>query len=172
MTVTFAAGNRLTPARLNALPKGIVGRGQRSTTSSFTSGTTEMPILRIDNLPVVGGRLYHVRVVNVHIDGSAVNATEVVRGYLRYSTAGSATTSSTMLAATSLPVPDTGGVASGASVQGEVVPSVDGTLSVLFSIARMTGGSPNFRTVGGTGFNLDLTVIDAGIDPGDTGIDL
>ncbi|MEU5950521.1 hypothetical protein ABZ793_33970 [Micromonospora sp. NPDC047465] len=162
---------RLSPARLNALPKGVISRGQRSTTSAFTSGSTELPILRLDGVPVVAGRLYHVRVVNVHIDGSTAS-TDMARGYLRYSTAGSATTASTQLAAASLPVPDTGGIASGTDIHGEFVAAATGTLSVLFTIARVTGLNANFRTVGGTGFNLELTVIDAGLDPGDTGIDL
>ncbi|MFG2056696.1 hypothetical protein ACGFI9_22000 [Micromonospora sp. NPDC048930] len=171
MPVTWQSGMRLVPARLNALPRGILGRAERTTTSPFTSAATELPILRLDAIPVVSGRLYHVRVVNVHIDASAAS-TDMARGYLRVSTAGAATTASTQLAAASLPVPDTGGIASGADIHGEYVATATGTLSVLFSIARITGATANMRTLAGTGFNLELSVVDAGIDPGDTGVTL
>lgn len=171
MPVTWQSGMRLSPVRLNALPRGILGRAERTTTSAYTSGSTELPILRLDAVPIVSGRLYHVRVVNVHIDGSATS-TDMARGYLRVSTAGAATVASTQLAASSLPVPDTNGIASGTDVEGDYVAAATGTLSVLFSIAKVTGGGVNFRTVGGAGFNLVLTVIDTGVDPGNTGTDL
>lgn len=166
MPVIFAAGQRITAARLNALPKGIIARGQRTTSSSST--TTEVGVLRIDGVPVVAGRSYKVWTSPLAVHSSAAN--DVVRARIRINAAGTATTSSTQLAITQDIVPNTAHPPA-PGISGRYDPGSSGTLSVLLTVGRQTG-TGNVDILSGAGLEIELVVEDIGLAVGDTGVDI
>lgn len=164
--VTFASGQRLPAARLNALPKGVVMRAQRTTSSSTT--TTEVGVLRLDGVPIVAGRSYRIWTSPLAVHSSAAN--DVVRARLRVSTSGTATTSSTQLAITQDIVPNTAHPPA-PSISSRYDPTSSGTLSVLLTVGRQTG-TGNVDILSGSGLEIELVVEDVGLAVSDTGVDI
>lgn len=172
----FLAGQRVTADLLNQLddnevsplPQGVIARGNRTSNSTATSGTTEQGVLRVDSIPVYAGRLYRIWTGPIIIDGSVAN--DAVRMVLRGDTTGSATTSSTQLAiaqgvVSNIALPET------FEIDIPYVPVSDGTLSVLLSIVRQSGTGV-FQALGSSTIPINLVVSDQGLDPGDTGTDI
>lgn len=75
-------------------PRGIVGWGQRTTTSSNSTSATPVAVLRVDNCSLVTGRLY--KIVMVCTPNSSVG-TDVIAPHVRFASGGTATTASTVL---------------------------------------------------------------------------
>jgi hypothetical protein len=144
------------------LPKGILARGRRG--ADNTGITTEEGVLRLDDIPILAGRLYRI------VGKGSVNAvTTRVIANLRYTTDGSTpTTGSTLLEEhvfNAVAVTSTGG---SWRVEGYYVPGSNQTLSVLLSVSA---GSA--VTVFGTNEErCELFIEDCGADPGDTGADV
>lgn len=166
--MTFTAGEDLSSDELNAvsLYGAVIARGRR--TSNSTAASAETAVLRVDNVALKSGNLYYVTTNVFQIDTTVAN--DSARALLRVSTSGAATTSSTLLTfgqavLPSATTPDT------ISVAAFYVPAGDETLSVLLSHIR-NAGTGNIQIQLGATFPLDLFVIDCGVDPGDTGVDL
>lgn len=142
----------------------ILRRAARSDTAGVASNATDVGVLRLDNVPIVAGRLY--RIVYVAHPGGPASA--VSRTQLRTSMSGAATIASAALAA-SRAVQQVG---SGAICLSTPYPAaVTGTLSVILCHARDSGtGTPELFADGNR--VTSLWVEDAGVDPGDTGVDL
>lgn len=145
--------------------KGVVARARRSTpTGNIT--TTETGVLRLDGISVRQGRFYQICTSNLNMDTSVANDIGIC--VIRVSTSGAATTSSTQIAYVRQFIDD----ASRSNVAPEncfYVPSADATLSVLLSAQRVAG-TGNLVVFASSVEMLDLTVIDLGPDPGDTGV--
>lgn len=94
MTTSFAAGDIITAAKLNAVVSQFVGWGERTTTSTGSTSATDVGVLRVSNIDLIGGRLYWVG-YSCHPDSGT--ASDVCRTTVRYSTSGDATTSSTIM---------------------------------------------------------------------------
>ena len=165
MVVDFPAGTRLTAARLGALPKGIIARARRDTNTAIVSAETG--VLRLDGVPIRNGRVYRIYTNQLVLDGDSTG--DVGRASIRVSTAGPATTSSTLLGVLQLTVP-TPALPWGAPMSVDYYPTADGTLSVLLTISRLAGTGTGVRLLASEG--IDLTVEDMGLDPGNTGINL
>lgn len=160
---TFTAAN----ATLLGLAGRCIGRGRRLSNSSST--TTEIGVLELDDIPIKAGRLYKVETSSLLLVTSVANDTVVAR--LRTTTDGSTPgVASTLLtqSAERIEVTGNGGYA---HVVGTYAPAVDETLSVLLSVARVSGTgsvSMNFSSA----VPIEVWVMDMGEDPGDTGVDI
>jgi hypothetical protein len=150
-------------AAVTPLPLGVIARGRRG--SDNTSITTEQGILRLDDVPIVAGRLYRVSA-----QFSVNNQTVRVIPNLRYTTDGSTpSTSSTLLEEAvfnSTAVSTTGGTA---RVVGYYTPGSNQTFSVLLT-AQSSGVA--VTVFGANDEHCDLVIEDCGVDPGDTGSDV
>lgn len=163
--MAITSGSKARPSDLGAggaKPQGILARGNRTTSSSTT--TTEVGVLRVDNIPIVAGRAYPVWTCGLYLISSV--ASDLPEAKVRYSTSGVATTASTILAKGEDQV--TSGTQPVSTIaQGVYVATVTGTLSLILTVSRSAGtGSVS---IFGTS---ELFISDAGVDPGDTGVDL
>lgn len=157
-------------ARISAIEgsQGVIRRGQRITNSSITSGTTELPVLRVDGIPVYAGRLYRIWTGPIIIDGSVAN--DAARMVVRGDTTGAATIASSQLAiaqgvVSNISLPET------FEIDIPYAPSADGTLSLLLSIVRQSGTGV-FQALAASTFPINLVISGEGLDPGDSGVDL
>lgn len=144
-------------------PLGVIARGRRG--SDKTTITSESGVLRLDDIPIIAGRLYRV-----WGQFSVNNQTVRVIPTLRYTTDGSTpTTGSTVMEEAvfnSTAVASTGGTA---RVSGLYTPGSNQTLSVLLT-AQSSGAA--ITVFGASNEHCDLIIEDCGIDPGDTGTDV
>ena len=164
--MTINAGDTPPADELNDPTGSTVARGERPTTSSTT--TSETAVLRIDAVPVEVGRVYWVVTSNLFLASSV--AADVITGRIRASTAGAATTASAIVGEGGTTQPTT--TAFGVPLRVKYVPGSTGNVSFLLSVARI-GGTGNVSIVAATNHpTIDLAVIDGGVDPGDTGVDL
>lgn len=147
---------------------GILAIGVRTTNSSTTT-TTEIGVLRVDDVPITGGHRIEVKVNAIFLHSTTT--TDVVRATIRYTTDGSTpTVSSTQLCAAQISVANNSFPATNIA-SGTYVPSSDQTLSVLLTVIRMTGGG-NVQILATSTFPAELSIVDLGIDTGDVGVDL
>lgn len=168
MPVIFATGNRLTPARLNALPKGIIARANRASSSSTT--TSEVGVLRLDDLAIGAGRSYRIWVSPFVVHSTVAN--DVVRARLRFSTAGAATTSSSLLDMWQTSITNTVNPPS-ATLAAKLESGTNLTVSVLLTIARQSGtGNASIVSGSGPDLEIELFVEDLGLNVSDTGVDI
>jgi len=170
----FFAGQKARASDMNdlidkdsVLPLGIIARGNRTTTSTTT--TTEVGVLRLDDVPMYAGRTYKIWTSPLWLDTSV--AADVAAAYLRYTTDGSTpTTSSTIMDAAQAPLAN-------ASFQNTVTinvqysPSVDTLFSVLLTVVRVNG-TGNISIISSATAPIDLVIEDIGLDPTDTGTDI
>ncbi|GGM53148.1 hypothetical protein ACFFX1_55045 [Dactylosporangium sucinum] len=146
---------------------GIIKRHNRTTASSTT--TTEVGVVRIDNVPVSVGRLYRIWTSAVIFNSTVAN--DLIDARIRVNLAGTATTSSTQL----------GGLVENAHSAGSSqktkaftvpwVPGSSGNASVLLSVARSLG-TGNVNLIGQAGYPIDLVIEDCGLDPGASGVNI
>lgn len=143
------------------LPGAQLAWGNRPSASSTT--TSEVGVLRLDNIPVVSGMSYRIWTGPLYL---LTTASDTVRAAVRVSTSGAATTSSTsvgngvQLVSNNIQPPS-----------GVLIVKYDavatGTLSVLLTVARTAGTGSVSITVGG-----DLLVECLGPTLTDTGVDI
>lgn len=147
---------------------GVIARGKRSTTS--TGASAAQGVLRIDGVPLVGGRMYRIYTATWTVL-STVAADRATVG-LTYTTTGTAaTTASSILrrwnsAAIASIIDGLSG-----DIAAVYVPSVDETLSVMLYHQRLSGTGV-ITMVGSPGFEVELYVEDCGVDTGDVGVDI
>ena len=172
--MTFFSGQRARAADMNdlidkdsVLPLGIIARGNRVTSSSTT--TTEVAVLRLDDIPVYAGRTYRIWTTPLRLDTSVAN--DVARVNLRHTTDGSTPdTSSTLLTNSQSTLTDATN-ANSASIEIDYSPAADQLLSVVLTVSRQSG-TGNISIVAASTVPINLVVEDIGLDPGDTGTDL
>lgn len=162
------AGGIADPGAYNTDIKKLIARaGPR--TSNSTSTTTEQSVLELDSVPVKSGRAYRIEVPPLHVSGGAA---DVVAIKIRHTTDDSTpTTSSTVLRYMQTTI-RTGTPDEPISLAHTYFPSSDVNLSLLLTVARVSGTAGNALIVGNTDKPISILVWDMGIDPGDTGISL
>jgi len=147
----------------------VVARGRRTSTSSISSGV-ELPVLRLDNIPVFDSKGYRILTSNINMDGSIANDVGDARlRIVQAATPGTlATIASTQVGHFRNTIDD--------PVQSNVHPlsvyywpSADGYLSILLSVQRVAGTGTVALFCSATEL-LDLVVEELGTDPGDTGV--
>lgn len=152
---------------IDAIRTGILAIGIRTTNSSTT--TTEVGVLRLDDVPITGGHRYEIKTNSITLH-STVNA-DCVRASIRYTTDGSTpTTSSTALCDAQLTVNNTTFPTTSVA-SGTYVPASDQVLSALLTVSRMSG-TGNASLLGSATFPLEITIVDLGVDSGDVGVDV
>jgi hypothetical protein len=146
---------------------GVIARGRRLTTSSTT--TTEIGVLRIDDIPITGGRGYKISTSCISMQTTVAN--DIVIANVRYTTDGSTpTTASTALGGVGVVVTNPAfGMAH--PFIGYYYPTADETLSVLLTVTRASG-TGNVSLGASATQPIDLFVEDAGVDSGDVGVDI
>lgn len=148
--------------------KGVVKRGSRPTDSTATS--TEIGVLRVDNIPILANYLYKIWTSPLFLIGTV--AADVNGAILRVSSSGVATVASTLLCQTQMPV---GSVTAHPPVAPSMVmpysSGADQTLSVILTSFRMAGGTGTAK-IGAAVGTIEVVIECLGLDPGDTGVDL
>ncbi|HEY0696520.1 MAG TPA: hypothetical protein VGD43_01780 [Micromonospora sp.] len=170
MAITWASGMRMTPARLNAMPKGIIARGHR--TSSSTATTSSVGVLRLDDVPVKSGRSYRVFTSGLTFVGTSG---DTARARITHTTDGSTpTTASTQLGAGCRNrIAGTTGPEAPILIASETYhATADGLLSVLLVVTRSAGTGGSVSLFGSSTEPIELLIEDLGTDPGDTGTDV
>lgn len=169
----IAAGNLIlaseTREALDERAYGLLQRARRTSNSSTANSTTPVSVLRLDDLPIIGGRAYLIQTSSLVLHSSTAN--DVTRAALYFTTDGSTpTSSSTLLAITQKTVAATANPPT-SIISMMYFPTVNETLSLLLTVSRQAGAG-NADILAGTGFPIDIYVHDMGVDPGDTGVDL
>lgn len=143
-------------------PGTVIARAHRGTDSSTT--TTEIGVLRLDNIPIVNGVVYRIRSSAMYILSTTG---DIVNIRFRYNTAGAATTASTQLGQAFQTI--TNSIQPTSAILDVLYPSATtGSLSVLLSVTRASG-SGNTKVFGSSEFWVAIGSI---ADPGDTGVDI
>lgn len=172
--MTFFSGQKARAADMNdlidkdsVLPLGIQARANRITSSTTT--TTEVGVLRLDDVPMYLGRTYKIWTTPLFLDTSVAN--DVAAGNFRYTTDGSTPTTSSGLLDSCQSVlvnatfPNTGNIIIDYS------PTVDQLFSVLLTVSRQTG-TGNISITSSSTAPICINVEDIGQDPTDTGVDI
>lgn len=146
----------------------MLARGRRITGSTTT--TTEVGVLRLDDIPMVAGRIYKIYTSTLQLVSSVAN--DGISANLRYTTDGSTpTTSSTLLTAAARDGQSNATTGFGTIASALYAPAGTETFSVLLSVARVNG-TGNCSISGSASFPIDLIIQDFGTDPTDTGTDI
>jgi hypothetical protein len=148
----------------------LVARTTR-VTSSTAATTTEIPVTRIDDIPVFAGKAYMILTSNINLDASVANDIGDVRLRVKQ---GSVTGGQAAITDTEIGHMRTGQQSISLSnmlpLMQMYYPSSDGYLSILISVIRVSG-TGNFAILDATGENFNVTVWESD-DPGDTGVQL
>lgn len=165
--MAIQAGSRALASDVIPATKKLIARGNRLTNSTGT--TTEVGVLRLDDIPIIGGRIYQISTSTLLLATNTAN--DFVNAKIRYTTDGSTpTTSSSLLTQTGGRIEAT---SSGdfAYLSGLYAPASDETLSVLLTVARGSGAGTVAINYGSS-VPIELYIVDLGVDPGDTGTDI
>lgn len=139
-----------------------IGWAQRTTSS--TSTTTEIGVLRIDSLALQANRAYEIWTSPLYLLSSVTG--DVITARLRGSTAGSATTSSGVITSVQQKTDSIQPPAVNMMFLYQTSSAV--TLSVLLTVGRASG-SGNVSTFGA---DTEIYIRDAGPSLTDTGVDI
>jgi hypothetical protein len=172
--VPFTSQQTLTAAALNTalLAGAVIGRARRTTSSTTSTGTTRVAVLRLDDIPLTAGRIYEIRTGGLQIDGVTNNDTMIID--IVYTTDGSTpTTASSLLAgASSETIQPNAASPVYSSISTTYTPAGNETLSLLLTIKHGVGTGAMGLLATGTTSIIEMLIIDRGVDPGDTGVDL
>lgn len=165
------AGTLLTASVFNNKVRKRVARARRVSNSSSTTSTTEVAVLRLDDIPVLAGHNYQISYM-CHVD--TTTTTDTYRTIVRFTADGSTpSTSSGVLAGS-------GGeamIANASTVDSNMIttdytPAADEILSLLLTVRHVNGTSAGILQADASVFHTQMYVDDMGDDPGDTGVDL
>lgn len=144
----------------------LLGYGKRETNSTGT--TTEVGVLRLDNLHPVFGRRYLIHTGTALGDSTVAN--DVASSFLRIDTTGAAATTVSTLIQQCPDVQVNAASPVNLAVEVSRTPAAAGEVwSVLLSVVRVSGTGTVVMIAGAT-FPVELFVEDLGPDPGDTGV--
>ena len=169
--MSFAAGDVLTAAGLNNATRKCIARARRVTDSSATTSTTEVSVVRLANIPIIGGKLYRVTYT---CNGDVATNADSLRAVLRYTTDRSTpSTSSTILPGSGREVEITdAAIFEALCAETDYTPAADEWLSLLLTIRHNQGTSSSVLKGDTSVFMTQIYVDDMGDDPGNTGTNL
>lgn len=155
---------------LDSHAKGLIAWGNRQTGSDAATSSTGVGVLRLDDIPIIGGRSYKIWSNPLFL--FSTNSGDDAGLRIRYTTDGTVpTTSSSILqgAAMQTRVLST---TNGDSLACSVIyqPSADELLSLLLNVYR-TAGSGSVTIFASATFPANLYVEDCGLAVADTGTD-
>lgn len=166
----IGAGEIVTADQYNRDTEKILNRGRRLTTSGGSTGTA-VAVLRLDDIPIVGGYLYGIRTSPLALQCTSTGAS--CRAQIHYTTDGTTpTTSSTVMpGAVTQSISGAVSQSTNSPILGLYSPGSDETLSLLLSVIRSAGAGTVTIFADATN-TIDMWVEQLGLDPGDTGVDL
>lgn len=167
--MTVSSGQVPTGAEWNNefLPGTLIRRGSRP--SNSTAASAAQGALRVDSVPLTAGRRYWITTNALILRSTVANDRATAR--LSMSTAGTATTGSTLYALVNTPNLDDTTNGGGSLVAFGYTPATNETASILLWHQRLAGtGNVNLAVTGS--ITIDLEVWDLGVDPGDSGVDI
>lgn len=141
----------------------------KRTSASPTSTGAEVGILRLDNVMLQAGRAYNIYTSDFLYDGTVSGDTAYAR--LRFSTTGTAVTTSTDLAAHQGPSMTVGSFQASGYITRTYMPAADVTMSILLTIGR-AGGTGAVALVYVSAFAIEIFVEDIGAAVAATGVSL
>lgn len=169
--VQVAAGEVLSAALFNDKVRKRIARASRTSDSSASTSTTEVSVVRLDDIPLKQGRNYRIAwTLNFDVSTNA----DSMRGVLRYTIDGSSpTTSSAVLPGSGAEVELTdAAVFEHLHCETDYTPSTDEMFSVLLTIRHNQGTSSSIAEADTTTFHTKIYIDDMGDDPGNTGTNL
>lgn len=147
----------------------IVGFGERASNGTTTT-TPEKTYLRVDNISIIAGQSYEITTSPLIFESSV--AADTIQVFLRISTAGAATTSSTALTLLCQPSKTASLAQLTASLTFTYNATVtSSTASILMSYLR-AAGTGNVRINASADIPAQLTMKWIGTSKADTGVDL
>jgi hypothetical protein len=152
--------------------QGVIAQATR-TTSTAATVTTEVGVLRMDNIQIYNGLAYEISVSPLALKGSVVG--DIIESRIRVNTAGTATTSSTQITVLSRTYADAAASPDKASSSIWYYPTADSsTFSVLLTLSRNTAGgaSTGVQMLGSSTDPIQLVVKCVGTAPADSGVSL
>lgn len=161
--MAFTAGQKVRASELNQVGS-IVGRNQRTTNITSTSGSTPIRVLST-TAPVVAGRTYRV---SAFFEVSVVTADATTQNELRYTTNDTEPTVSSTVLSRSLTEHGVSGVPDSISIEAFFPAASTGTLTVALCISRVVGSGNITLEAGGT-FPATIVVEDVGATVAATG---
>lgn len=165
------AGTLLTASVFNNKVRKRVARARRVSNSTATTSTTEVGVLRLDDIPVLAGHNYSI---GYQCSMDVATVTDTMRALIRFTADGSTpSTSSGVLAGSG----SEGMVASATTteaifVETDYTPAADELLSVLLTIRHVIGTGNIILQADASVFHTQIWIDDMGDDPGDTGVDI
>lgn len=147
------------------VPGTMLAWGQRVTDKVSTG--TEVGVLRLDSIACQTGYRYELKTCPLRIN---VTGGETGKASMRYSTAGNAGTSDTVITGAESNASGSFAPNNSHSINATLAPGTV-TLSVLLSLTR-TGGSNNVTMTGSSTQPIEMWVSMGGPDPTDTGVDI
>jgi len=157
--MVVAAGAPILASDVRRALNRATGRGNRTT--SKTGITTTSGIVRLDSQDLQADSVYLILASGMRGDSST--NTDINIPSIRYSTAGAATTSSTLLVKGEFADPYTG------ILLGVLPVATAATYSFLLCHERFGAGTVQLLAEGN---GINLICIDLALDPGDTGVDI
>lgn len=169
----LSAGTLLTASIFNMKVRKRIARARRVTNSSSSTSTTEVGVLRLDDIPLLAGHNYKIT-YQVHMDTATSAANNTARELLRYTTDGSTPTTSSGILPGSGSEATFGNIANVESIHVETdySPVADELLSLLLTIRHVAGTDAVIAQADGSVFHTQVYVDDMGDDPGEIGVDV
>lgn len=148
----------------------IVGYGSRDT-STGTTTTTPLAVLRVDNIPVKLGNQYSIRLSTLLFSSVAANTNATMRTYLQGGGAVATTSSQVVKIFNSAFIPTTGDGIYAASER-IWTPAADDTISILMAIFRLSGTGNVSSFAAATVAPTEIVIEDLGRAVANTGVAL
>lgn len=166
----FLALTNPTAGQLNRLGQ-AAQRGRRIITSTGVTSTTDIGVLRLDDLAVTSGVLYVVMTCPLALDSSVAN--DEIGARIRYTTDGSTpTVASPILPGSQVAYRQVDvNVPEHKIICTTYTPAGNETLSLLLCVRRIAGTGTGNLFADGTDL-IQLLVFTLGSDPGDSGVDI
>lgn len=160
--MALTAGTKLRTSNL----AGVVARAVRTTISTGSTSTTDIPVLSLSNILMLSGQEYSIRTSCLAPNGGA---TDVARVQIRYNTSGSTASISDPI----LPGGQGFGIGNGSgftplTLDCEYIPGSTQVVSLLLCVARSSGSGTVTLYADGTR-TIELKVIANGLSVLDTG---
>lgn len=148
----------------------LLKRGFRITSSNTTTNV-EIPVLRLDGIPTVPGRLYMINTSSTIIMNSTV-ANDNILVQFRYQTGGAAATvASARVTGRAETARTSGAGQASVDITGFLPSPGTDVISVLMTVVRSVG-TGNVSLQASVDYPIDMLVWDCGIDPGNSGVAL
>ncbi len=149
--------------------RGIPANGYGDRRTIATGTTSIVGVLRLDDVQLRAGRIYHLMTSNLRLTGGANDGVTVT---LRATTDGTTpSTSSTAIQTGSVQITNVG-IFESVTLSLMYPVTSDQLFSVLLCVARTTGAAGSASLGGDATYPIQVWLVDVGESPGDAGTDI